>query len=129
MSVVKQLSMMVENKRGALAETCSELAKVAVNIKALMVPDQSGVAPIRLVVNNLDTAKRVLDRLGIKYNEEEVIAAHLSDRPGSMGKMTRKLAEHGIDVRYAYGSVDKGAKGATIILAVSDVTAADKLIK
>ncbi len=130
MAVIKQLSVMVENKRGALAEMCSELAKVAVNILALMVPEQSGVAPVRLVVNSLDAAKKVFDKLGMKYSEEDVIAAHVSDRPGALGKLTRKLADRSIDVKYAYGSILKGAgKEALIILAVSDVATADKVAK
>ena len=51
MAVTKQLSVMVENKRGALAELCSKLAEKAINILGLMVPEQAGVAPVRLVVN------------------------------------------------------------------------------
>ncbi len=130
MAVAKQLSVMLENQRGALAHLCSELAKVAVNILALMVPDQPGLAPVRLVVNDLVAAKKVLDELGLKYGEEPVIAAHVSDRPGALGKLTRKLADHGIDVRYAYGSILKGAgKEALVILGVSDVPAAEKVAK
>ncbi len=130
MAVTRQLSIMLENKSGALAEICSELAKVAVNILALMVPEQKGVAPVRLVPNSTEAARKVLDKLGIQYTEEEVLAARLSDRPGALGRLTRKLATHDIDVKYAYGSVAKNAcKEAMIILAVSDVTAAAKLIK
>lgn len=130
MAVTRQLSVMMENKRGALAEMCSELAKVAVNILALMVPEQGGVAAVRLVVNSLDAAKKVFDRLGIQYSEEDVIAAHVSDRPGALGKLTRKLADHNVDVKYAYGSILKGAgKEALIILGVSDVAAASKIAK
>ena len=114
---------------GALAELCSELAKVAVNIKALMVPDQAGSAPVRLLVHNLATAQKVLDELGVQYTTEEIIAVRMSDRPGSLGRLTRKLAEKGIDIHYAYGSVSKGTKEALIALAVSDVAAADRIIK
>ena len=129
MAVAKQLSVTMENKRGALAEMCSELAKVAVNIFALMVPEDGRVAPVRLVVNNLEVAQKVFQKLGIAYEVEDVIAAHLSDRPGALGKLTRKLADHGIDVKYAYGSIEKGTSRAMIILAVSDVTEADKVAK
>jgi len=126
---MKQLSVMVENKRGALAELCSELAKLAINILALSVPEQAGVAPIRLVVNNVDAAKKVLDRLGAKYAEEDVIAARVSDRPGALGKLTRKLADHNIDIKYAYGSILKGSGAAVVILGVSDLAAAAKVAK
>jgi hypothetical protein len=128
-ALTKQLCVMVENKRGALAELCSKLAEKAVNIQGLMVPDQAGVAPIRLVVHSIDTAKKVLDVLGIKYVEEDVLAVQVSDRPGALGKVTRKLADQGIDVKYAYGSIQKGTGKATIILAVSDVEAALKILK
>lgn len=108
MAVMKQLSVMVENKRGALAELCSELAKVAINILALSVPEQAGVAPLRLVVNSIEAARKVFDGLGVKYSEADVIAVRVSDRPGALGKLTRKLADHNIDIKYAYGSILKG---------------------
>ena len=129
MPVTKQISVMIENKRGALAELCSRLAEKAVNIVGVMVPEQAGVAPIRLVVNNGETAKKVLDGLALKYLEEEVLAVQVSDRPGALGKLTRKLADHDLDVKYAYGSIQKGTGKATIIVAVSDVAAASKLLK
>lgn len=129
MLVAKQLSVMVENKRGALAELCSKLAEKAVNILGLMVPEQAGVAPVRLVVNSVDTAKKVFDTLALKYVEEDVVLVQVSDRPGALGKLTRKLADHNIDVKYAYGSIQKGIGKATIILAVSDVDAASKVLK
>jgi hypothetical protein len=120
---------MVENRRGALAELCSKLAEKAVNIQGLMVPEQAGVAPVRLVVNSVDTAKKVFEGLSLKYTEEDVLAVQVSDRPGALGKLTRKLADHNVDVKYAYGSIQKGAGKATIILAVSDVQAATKVLK
>jgi hypothetical protein len=127
-TVTKQLSVMVENKRGALEELCTKLAEKAVNIVGLMVPEQMGVAPIRLVVNNVETARKVLEALGLKFTEEDVLAAQVSDRPGALGKLTRKLADHGLDIKYAYGSIEKGIGKATVILAVSDPAAAAKLL-
>jgi hypothetical protein len=126
--VTKQLSVMVENKRGALAELCSKLAEKAVNIVGLMVPDQSGVAPIRLVVNSGEAAKKVLEAMGLKFTEEDVLAVQVSDRPGALGKLTRKLADHGMDVKYAYATIHKGAGKAMVILGVSDAAAAAKVL-
>jgi len=118
---------MVENQRGALAELCSKLAEKAVNIVGLMVPEQAGVAPIRLVVNQGDTARKVLEGMGLKFTEEDVIAVEVANRPGALGKLTRKLADHHIDVKYAYATIQKGVTKATVILAVSDPEAAAKL--
>ena len=129
MPVVTQLSVIVENKRGALAEICTKLAEKAVNISGLMAPQQPGRAPVRLVVNHLDTAKKVFDQLGLKYTEERVLDVRLSDRPGALGKITRKLADSGVDIRFAYATILKGAGHANIVLGVSDIEAASKVVK
>ena len=127
--VVTQLSVMVENKRGALAEICTKLAEKAVNISGMMAPDQPGLAPVRLVVNHLDTAKKVFDQLGLRYTEEQVFNVRVSDKPGALGKITRKLADSGVDIRFAYATILKGAGDANIVVGVSDVEAASKVVK
>ncbi len=129
MAITKELSVIVENKRGALAEVCTKLAEKAINILGLMVPEQPGLAPVRLVVNNLDTAKKIFDAMGLKYQEADVLNIPLSDKPGALGKLTRKLADHGIDVKYAYATILKGTGKANVILAVSDIEAAAKFAK
>lgn len=129
MALVKQLSIQMENKPGTLAQLCTELARYAVNITAIMAPEVKDVGAVRLVVSSLDTARRVLDQQGLKYTEQDVIALKLSDRPGALGRATRKLAERGINVEYAYGSIVKGADRAMVILGVSDPEKAAKIIK
>ncbi len=127
MARVTQLLILAEHKPGTLARICSELAKVAVNITAVMAAhDQPG--GIRLVATPVGTARRVLDGLGIAYKEEEGIAVRLSDRPGALGKVTRKLGDAGVNIEYAYGSIVKGENRALIVLGVSDVAKAEKLV-
>lgn len=129
MPIVTQFGVMLENRPGVLAEACSELAAKAVNIQAIMLPDARGLGFVRMVVNNPETARKVFDGMKFKYVEEEVFAARLSDRPGALGRVTRKLAEHKVNVDYAYGSIEKGAPKALIILAVSDLKKAARLLK
>lgn len=129
MPTATQLSLMLENRPGVLAETCSELAAKAVNIEAIMTSDVRGWGTVRLVVNHVETARKVLERMGTKFVEEEVLAVHLSDRPGALGRLTRKLAEQKINIDYAYGSIEQGSPKALIILAVSDLKRAAKLVK
>jgi hypothetical protein len=81
-----------------------------------------------LVVNNPDTARKVLEEMGLKFTEDDVLEVHVSNRPGALGKLTRKLADHGLDVKYAYATIQKGVDKATVILALSDPAAAAKLL-
>lgn len=129
MPIVTQFSLMLENRPGALAKACSELAAKAVNIQAIMASDVRGWGSVRLVVNNPETARKVLQGMGIKFLEEEVLAVLMSDRPGALGRATRKLAENDINIEYAYGSIEKGAPKALVVLAVSDLQKATKLLK
>ena len=127
MARVTQLLVLAEHKPGELAHICSELAKVAVNITAIMAAhDQPG--GIRLVATPVATAKKVFDQLGIAYKEEEAIAVRMGDRPGALGKVTRKLADAGVNILYAYGSIVKGETRAMIVMGVSDVAKAEKLV-
>ncbi len=127
MARVTQLLVLAEHKPGTLAQICSELAKVAVNITAIMAAqDQPG--GIRMVATPVGTARRVLDQLGLGYKEEEGIAVRLGDRPGALGKVTRKLGDAGINILYAYGSIVKGENRALIVMGVSDVAKAEKLV-
>ena len=127
MAKITQLMIQAENKPGALAQICSELAKVAVNITAIMAAhDEAG--GIRIVATPHAAARKVLDGLKIAYREEDGIAVRLSDRPGALGKATRKLADKGINIHYAYGSIVKGEGRALIIMGVSDVNKAADLV-
>ena len=129
MAIVTQFSLALENRPGVLAEVCSELAAKAVNIEGIMASDVRGWGSVRLVVNHLEAARKVLGALGVRFVEEEVLAVHLSDRPGSLGRITRKLAENKINVDYIYGSIERGSPKALLIVAVSDLKRAAKLIK
>ncbi len=129
MALAKQLSIQVENKRGMLAAICSELAKVAVNIGGISVRDFPGKYLIRIVPQPLDTAKKVLKQMGHPFKEDTVITVHLPDRPGALGRVTRKLSEKGIDIQYAYGTIERRSDRAMVVMGVSDPEKASQIVK
>jgi hypothetical protein len=119
MARITQLVIRSESKPGTLAQICSELAKVAVNITAIMAsPEQAGA--LRIVTEPLPAAKKVLDSLHISYAEEQALAVRLTDRPGALGRATRKLAAANINITYVYGSIVKGQEKALIVLGVAE---------
>jgi hypothetical protein len=128
MPVVKQLRVALKSRPGALAELCTELAKRAVNISAIQAVE-SAPDTIRLVAKPLDVAKKVCESLKLHVREESAISANLADRPGSLGRLTRKLADHGINIEYIYGTIETKSNKALIILGVADVEAAARLVR
>jgi hypothetical protein len=119
MARVTQFVIRGENKPGTLAQICSELAKVAVNITGIMASPETGHG-IRMVAEPHGAAKKVLDALKIPYSEEHGLAVRLTDRPGALGRITRKLAEAGINISYIYGTIVKGQEKALVVLGVAD---------
>lgn len=127
MARITQLLIQAEHQPGTLATLCSELASKAVNITAILAaPEQSG--GLRLVATPLAAAKKVLEALQLPYREEDAIAVRVGDRPGALGKVTRKLADADVNILYAYGSIVKGEQRALIVLGVSNVEKAEKLV-
>ena len=47
MPIVKQLVVTLDNRPGALAALCSELAKAAVNIDAVQAGEAGAIGPVR----------------------------------------------------------------------------------
>lgn len=125
---VTQLVVTMENKPGTLAQICSELAKVAVNISAIMATTTEAEGSVRMVATPLAAAKKVLDALKMSYEEQDAVAIHVTDRPGALGRTTRKLADAGINIHYVYGSIVKDADRALIVLGVADPAKAAKLL-
>jgi hypothetical protein len=127
MARITQLLIQAEHKPGTLATICSELARKAVNITAIMAaPEQPG--GLRMVATPHAAAKRVLETMRLPYREEDAIALRITDRPGALGKVTRKLADADVNILYAYGSIVKGEQRALIVLGVSDVAKAERLV-
>jgi hypothetical protein len=128
-AIAKQLTVTLENRPGALAELCTELAKVAVNIEAIQASDTNPIGPVRLLVSHPDAEKKVCERLGVKYSEERVLAILVKNRPGSLGRLTRKLADKGINVEYLYATIGRSARPALLVLGVVDVEAASHVVR
>ncbi len=129
MAIARQLTVQLRNRPGALAELCTELARVAVNIYAIHGSEARPLGAVRLLVSHLDAARRVLDRLGLSYLEEDVLTTMIADRPGALGRVTRKLAAAGVNIDYIYGSIGRGSKRALVVLGVADAKASANLLK
>src|SRR5205085_11938340 len=68
MARITQLRVHAPHAPGTLAQICTELAKVAVNINGIMAaPEQPG--GIRILASPLAAARKTLDQLGLAYEE------------------------------------------------------------
>lgn len=125
---LKQLNVFVENKQGALVAITDTLAKHEVNIRALSIADTEEFGILRLIVNDNDTACRILADEGYLIKTTDVVGVKIGDAPGKLSKALEVLDEAKINMEYLYAFMARTEKHAYVVLRVADNDAAeDKL--
>jgi hypothetical protein len=120
MEKMTQLSIAMENAPGQLGRVCRALAQANVNIRGISVSDATDISTIRLLVNDVPAAKKVLREAGVQFVSQEVLVLDLEDKPGALEKVASRLGEAGVNIHYLYGTGESGQKG-VMVLRVSDV--------
>ena len=116
---VKQISVFIENKKGKLAEATRYIADHNVNLKALSIADTQDFGILRIICENPKEAQEVLKEGGYITTMTDVLAAAISDEPGSLATILEVLSEAGIEVEYTYAFLSAKA-GAYMIFRVND---------
>jgi hypothetical protein len=129
MAKVKQLTAWVESKPGELGRIAQALGQAKVNISAITCWSAGSENPVHLQVSSPAKAKKVLQGLGVRVTEEEVLRVTLPDKPGVLGEVGVRLGGGNINIEYAYASVPAGGKKADLVLSVSDVVGAAKALR
>jgi hypothetical protein len=119
MSKVKQLTVSLENRSGALAQMAQVLADAKVNVEALLGSSAGAQGSAQVVVDDIRKAKKALDKAGMSYTEGTLEQFELNNKPGVLAEVARKLAKKGINIDSAYGAMPKGAKKGVLLVATS----------
>lgn len=117
---IRQLTVFVENRQGALAEVTSELASHNVDLRALSMADTQEFGVLRLIVKDVDGALAVLRESGHIVNITPVTAVKISDAPGRLAQALAVLNEKGINIEYLYAFLTRTEKHAYVVLRVED---------
>ena len=112
---VEQISIFLENKPGGLEEVTRILKDAQINIRTLSLADTTDFGILRLIVNNVDTASRVLKERGFRFSRTTVVAVEVPDRPGGLHSILEVLSNNGINVEYLYAFVERSGENAVII--------------
>lgn len=101
---MKELSIITDNRIGTLANVAEALGGVGINIEAIAAYEQGGKAIFRVLTNDATSARKSLEKTpGISgVVVSDVIVLKLDNRPGELGKLTRKMANRGIDLESLY---------------------------
>ena len=129
MSKARQVSVWVDSSPGQIARVARALARARIDITAFTSYGSGNEIPIRLLVNSPSRARKVLRELDLRVTEEDVLRLTLPDKPGTLSEITERLAQAHINVEYCYATAAKGTKKSDLVLAVSDLAGAMKVLK
>jgi uncharacterized protein len=115
---MRDLSILLDDRPGALADMGDALGRAGVSIEGGGAWVVDGVGVAHFLFNDGAAARRALDSAGIEVlAEREVVVQRLRQgEPGQLGKLTRRMAEAGVNIEVLYSDHDH-----QLVLVVDDV--------
>jgi hypothetical protein len=101
--MAKDLTVLLEDRPGALADLGEATGRAGINIEGVCAITAEGRGVIHVLLEDVAAAREVLEGAGFEVAEErEVLVVDVEDRPGTMGEVARKVAEAGVNIELAY---------------------------
>ncbi len=124
MAKIKQFTIAVDNRPGAVAEIAKTLGNAKVNILALLATSQGSSGTLQLVAEDARRAKKALDDARISYTESTAEEYDLPNKPGALAQCLDKLAAKGVNLGSIHATAAKGGKKAVVICTVESAAKA-----
>lgn len=129
MMAVEQISVFVQNEKGALSHVLDVLGAANIEIRALSIADTSDFGILRMITDNNKKAQETLKKENYICTLTDVVAAAVDDRPGGLANHVNLLAAAGIDVEYLYAFVTRSDNEACVVFRVNDTENAQKVLE
>ena len=100
--LVKQFSVFLENKVGALLNLTHTLGEANIHICGLSVVDTADSSVVRMVVDDPDHCREVLHEAQIPGSESSLVVAELPRGPEKLDGVLQHLVAAEVNVQYTY---------------------------
>jgi hypothetical protein len=117
---IHQLSLFVENRPGKMTAPCSLLAASGVDIRTLSLADTQRFGILRMIVDNWEKAKSVLEEAGCVVKVTEVVALEVPNRPGGLSEVLQVIDRLGVNIEYMYAFASGRGDRAVLIFRFND---------
>lgn len=126
---IRQLTIFVQNRQGAIVSITEALASNQVNIRALSIAETEDFGILRLIVNDEEIAQKTLSDAGYLIKVTEVVGVKIGDAPGKLTGALAVLDKAGINLEYLYAFMARTEKHAYVVLRVEDNAAAEAALE
>jgi hypothetical protein len=117
------LTVILENRPGELARLGEAAGDAGVNIRGLAAFTGEGNGVVHILLDDSDVARcrAALATAGMGIaDERQVLVVDVQDRPGTLGELTRQLADSNVNIDLAYTTFG----GVKIVIATEDMASA-----
>jgi hypothetical protein len=121
---VQQLSVFIENKAGRVSEVSDVLGTSGVNIRGFSVSDTADYGIVRLIVDDPEKGRSVLQDAGFTVKSSEVLCIDLPDIPGGLANVLKLVSDAGVNIEYVYSLIST-----YVVINVADIDRAIALLK
>ena len=126
---LKQLTVFVENKQGALVTVTDTLAVNQINIRALSIAETDGFGILRLIVDDEKKAEKVLAEADYLIKVTDVVGVKIGDAPGKLSCALRALEQAGINMEYLYAFMARTERHAYTVIRVEDIARTEAVLE
>jgi hypothetical protein len=100
---LKDLAVELADRPGTVASAAEALGKAGINIDGISGTESGGKGILHILVEDAAGARKALEGSGARVTgEAEVVVVQMQDRPGELGKLTRKIAAAGVNLNLIY---------------------------
>jgi len=125
---VKQFSVFTANRLGRLHDLIGLLSSKEVHVLALTVLDTTDSSIIRLVVDDPEQARELLQEHGFAFTESELLVVQL-DAATRLSELMSALLEAELNVNYLYAFIPNPQGKAILALSMEDNEMAEQVLK
>jgi hypothetical protein len=101
MPKVKEFTVTIEDKPGALGRFFTALAERGLNVLAFQSYVEGKESLTRLIVDDPISAKGLLGSMGVIFEETDVVMVRLPHRAGQLGRAASRLGQERINIDYS----------------------------
>jgi hypothetical protein len=126
--LVRQFSVFLENKVGALLALTRTLGDAGVHICGLSVVDSTDASVVRMVVDDPDHCREVLHKTAIAAHESDLVVVELPRGPEKLDSVLRQLVTAEVNIQYTYSLMVRPRDFALLALHCEDAEYAREVL-
>ncbi|BBO81142.1 amino acid-binding protein [Desulfosarcina ovata subsp. sediminis] len=113
---LKQIVISIENSPNRLYRVIKAMSDSGINLRAMNLVDTGAFGQLRLLVSDVVKARKILMKMNIPAFVNEVIAAEIEDKPGSLAGIMLPLMQADIRIEFMYAYIGGTSEGKAVMI-------------